>query len=109
MSSGKIEQKYFENIENHLIFNEVDLFYEKALLKSHFSESNPNREEKQKEHKINIKYNNDIFVDYNFDMIQKIHFILLDSQDLTSKQKYDFCSNQRFFMKSYLKEIISRI
>jgi len=109
MSSGKIEQKYFENIENHLIFNEVDLCYEKALHKSHFYESNPNKEEKKKEYNINIKSNNDIFIDYNFDMIKKIHFILRDSQDLTLKQKYDFCNNQRFFMKSYLKEIINRI
>jgi hypothetical protein len=109
MSSGKIEQKYFENIENHLIFNEADLFYEKALHKSHFSESNPNREEKQKEYNINIKCNNDVYIDYNFDIIQKIHFFLRDSQDLTSKQRYDFCSNQRLFMKSYLKEIINRI
>ncbi len=41
-------------------------------------------------------------------IIKKIHGILADSPDLTSQQKLEFCNIERFFMKSYLKEFISR-
>lgn len=38
-----------------------------------------------------------------------IHTILSNCQDLTNGQKLDFCNNQRYFMKLYLKEIIIKI
>ena len=105
MSSGKIEQNYFENIENGLSFNEPVIFSENYLHKSHFSES--------KSHKdgFDIRLHDPYkgIVDDHFDMIQKIHFILKNTQDLTHKQKIDYCSSQRFFMKLYLKRIGDRI
>ena len=38
-----------------------------------------------------------------------IHSILSNCPDLTNTQKLDFCNNQRYFMKLYLKEIIKKI
>jgi hypothetical protein len=106
MSSGKIEQNYFKNVANSLIFNELDIYSEKDVNKSHFSESKTNEEKIPTDFDINNRISN---IDYNFEMIQKIHFILQNSQDLTLKQKSEFCSNQRFFMKLYLKEIYIKI
>jgi hypothetical protein len=90
MSSGKIEQNDFKFVENNLIFNELDAFTQKYLHKSHYFQSKPCNQRE---------------FDYNFNMIQKIHLILKNSQDLTLEEKFDYCSNQRFFMKQCLKEI----
>jgi hypothetical protein len=38
-----------------------------------------------------------------------IHSILSNCQDLTNTQKLDFCNNQRYFMKLYLKEVVINI
>ncbi|MFX1568414.1 MAG: hypothetical protein ACFFCV_08605 [Promethearchaeota archaeon] len=38
-----------------------------------------------------------------------IHSILSNCPDLTNTQKLDFCNNQRYFMKLYLKEILIKI
>ena len=38
-----------------------------------------------------------------------IHSILSNCQDLTNTQKLDFCNNQRYFMKLYLKEMVIKI
>ncbi|MFX1366075.1 MAG: hypothetical protein ACFFCE_06890 [Promethearchaeota archaeon] len=38
-----------------------------------------------------------------------IHLILSKGSELTNTQKLDFCNNQRFFMKLYLKELVIRI
>ncbi|MFX0001954.1 MAG: hypothetical protein ACFE9C_10530 [Candidatus Hodarchaeota archaeon] len=88
MSSGKIEQNYYNNVQNSSLFNDYVLHSEDFLDESHNSESKTNKKRS-----------------YHFDIIQKIHFILKNSPDLTQKQKYDYCNNQRFFMKQYLKSI----
>ena len=105
MSSGKIEQNYFENIENGLIYNEPVIFSENYLHESHFFESKSHK----KDFDIRLQHSSEGFIDDHLDMIQKIHFILKNTQDLTQKQKYDYCSSQRFFMKLYLKKIVDRI
>ncbi len=109
MSSGKIEQNYFKNVQDGLIFNESVIFSEDILHKSHFSESKSCKEGIYKEFHINMQDPFKGVMDNHFDMIQKIHFILKNSQDLTQNQKYDYCSSQRFFMKLYLKSISERI
>ncbi|MHA2281778.1 MAG: hypothetical protein ACXAC5_13120 [Promethearchaeota archaeon] len=38
-----------------------------------------------------------------------IHSILLNYPDLTNDQKLDYCNNQRYFMKLYLREVITKI
>lgn len=38
-----------------------------------------------------------------------IHSILSNCHDLTNTQKLDFCNNQRYFMKLYLKEMVIKI
>jgi hypothetical protein len=105
MSSGKIEQNYFENIENGVIYRESVIVSEKYLHKSHSSESKSHKEDFD----IRLQNPNKGIVDDNLDMIQKIHLILKNTQDLTQEQKYDYCNSQRFFMKLYLKRIGERI
>jgi len=105
MSSGKIEQNYLKNIENGLIFNESVIFSEIPLHKGHFSKSNSFK----KDYDIRLQPCYNRIVDDHLEMIKKIHFILENSQDLSQKQKFDYCNSQRFFMKLYLKRISSRI
>ena len=38
-----------------------------------------------------------------------IHSILSNCSDLTNSQKLDFCNNQRYFMKLYLKKILTKL
>lgn len=38
-----------------------------------------------------------------------IHLILSNNTDLTNTQKLEFCNNQRYFMKLYLKKLIIKI
>lgn len=57
----------------------------------------------------NLRY---IFNDSNDEYLSisnDIHTILLNCHDLTNTQKLDFCNNQRYFMKLYLKELLKKI
>ena len=42
-------------------------------------------------------------------MIKEIYFILKKSENLTQKQKFDYCNRQRFFMKLYLRRISEKL
>ncbi len=44
--------------------------------------------------------------DENFSMLQKIHSVLLNCSNMSQKQKREFCENERFFMKQYLKKLL---
>jgi hypothetical protein len=109
MSSGKIEQNYFKNIENGSIFNDSVIFSENYLHKSHFSDVKSHKEMFSNDFYIKKQQTYNEIVDDHLDLIQKIHMFLKNSQDLTQKQKYDYCNSQRFFMKLYLKKISNRI
>ena len=37
--------------------------------------------------------------------LRKLHKILQNGQNLTGKQKLDFCDSERYFMKLYLREL----
>ena len=38
-----------------------------------------------------------------------IHSILSNCSELTNTQKLDFCNNQRYFMKLFLKELLIKL
>ncbi|MHA2120105.1 MAG: hypothetical protein ACW990_02755 [Promethearchaeota archaeon] len=46
-----------------------------------------------------------ILLDENLITLKKVHAILLNCSNLTDKQKFDFASSERFFMKLYLKKL----
>ncbi|UCC19301.1 MAG: hypothetical protein JSV62_14540 [Promethearchaeota archaeon] len=109
MSSGKIEQNYFKNIENDSIFNEFNIFTDNFIQKSHFSESKSCEENVCKDFDFQTKQHLNGDMDDHLNIIQKIDFILKNSHDLTQKQKEEYCINQRFYMKLYLKRISNKI
>jgi len=39
----------------------------------------------------------------------EIHSVLLHCPDLTKNQKLDYCESQRYFMKMYMKEIVTKL
>lgn len=41
--------------------------------------------------------------------LQKIHAILLNCINLNEKQKLEFCTSQRYFMKLYLKKLREKL
>lgn len=43
------------------------------------------------------------------ELLNKNRSIFLNYKDLTNKQKIDFCSLERFLMKLYLKEVLSKL
>ncbi|MFX1379044.1 MAG: hypothetical protein ACFFA4_08100 [Promethearchaeota archaeon] len=106
MSSGNIEQNYFRSFQDGSLFDESVIFYEDNLHKSHQSESKSHKEKIYNMFQVKMQ---DPILDNHFNMIEKIHFILKNSQDLTQNQKYNYCMSQRFFMKLYLKRISERI
>jgi hypothetical protein len=109
MSSGKIEGNFFKNIEIDSIFNESVIFTDQHLQKSNYSKSKSYRNGLYKDINHNSIDPYEKVTANHFDLIQKIHSILKNSQDLTQKQKYDYCKNQRFFMKLYLKRISDKL
>ncbi len=46
-----------------------------------------------------------ILLDENLITLKKVHAILLNCSNLTNKQKFDFATSERFFMKLYLKKL----
>jgi len=43
--------------------------------------------------------------DDNLIMLKKVHGILINCSNLSKKQKIEFCENERFQMKLYLKKL----
>jgi hypothetical protein len=109
MSSGKVEQNYSKLAQDGLLFNESVIFSESILHKSRKYKSEPYKEGRDRNFNFKTQELSYRVNDNNFEMIKKIHFILKNNQDLTQKQKFDYCSSQRFFMKLYLKSISERI
>ena len=108
MSSGKIEQNYFKNVECDLILNESVILSENIIHKSHFSESNSNKEKVYPYFDNSLKHNYGGIIDDDLNIIQKIHILLQNSKDLTQREKYEYCNRQRFYMKLYLKRISNK-
>ena len=47
--------------------------------------------------------------DDNLIMLKKVHAILVNCNNLSKKQKIEFCENERFQMKLYLKKLMNKI
>ena len=47
--------------------------------------------------------------DENLLTLEKVHAILLNCINLTKKQKLEYAESERYFMKSYLKKLISKL
>jgi len=43
------------------------------------------------------------------EFLNKVRYLLMNNPDLTNNQKFDYCRIERFFMKLYLKEYLSKI
>jgi len=56
-------------------------------------------------------FDNDIetLCDDNLIMLEKVHAILINCNNLSKKQKIEFCENERFQMKLYLKKLMNKI
>jgi hypothetical protein len=109
MSSGKIVQNYSKLVQDSLLFNESVIFSEDNLQISHQFESEPYKEGYNGDLNSRILELSNSGIHNNLEMIKKIHFILKNTQSLSLKQKYDYCSSQRFYMKLYLKRVSERI
>ncbi|MFX0023001.1 MAG: hypothetical protein ACFE9S_11810 [Candidatus Hermodarchaeota archaeon] len=42
-------------------------------------------------------------------ILNDLHAILLNCAEFSNSQKLDFCTNQRYFMKKYLKELLIKL
>ncbi len=114
---SKLVSELFNHINSKESFNYIsDLLieslseYKKNFPVENFIEN--------KEHSLN-KINNDNISNLEFNLNDSkneylaisndIHSILSNCPDLTNIQKLDFCNNQRYFMKMYLKEVLIQI
>ncbi|NVM34446.1 MAG: hypothetical protein HWN81_02550 [Candidatus Lokiarchaeota archaeon] len=109
MSSGKIEGNYLKNVQNNLIFDESAIFHDYYLQKSINSESKSFISGLKKDFNLRLEETTESIIDNYFNMIKEIHFILKKSEDLTQKQKFDYCNRQRLFMKLYLHRISEKL
>jgi len=108
MSSGKIERHYLKNYEIDSKYNEIAIFNE---IISQFSNLTTHKlyQRSINSHYIENKsqpYNK--IIDKDLHIIEKIHYILLNSQNLTQKQKVAYCNSQRFYMKLYLRKLLRK-
>lgn len=49
------------------------------------------------------------YKDEDLSTLHKIHAILLNCINLNEKQKLEFCTSQRYFMKLYLKKLREKL
>ncbi len=128
-----LSQDAFQNLDNNLISNLVsELFnhikskdtfnYISDLLITSISEYKKKFSSNFETEKIentfkeinksefnNRNYNfNDTISDY-LSISNDIHSILSNYPELTNSQKLDFCNNQRYFMKLYLKKLVIKL
>lgn len=66
---------------------------------------------KRKNDKIDctITGNSIIIANEKLAILKILHSLLLTNSNLTNKQKLDYCKSERFYMKSYLREIITNL
>jgi len=56
-----------------------------------------------------LRYNLNDTNDEYLSISNDIHSILSNCPNLSNTQKLDFCNNQRYFMKLYLKEMVIKV
>ena len=66
---------------------------------------------KSKNNKIDCIITKDsiIIANENLAIITILHSLLLTNSDLNNKQKLDYCKSERYFMKLYLRELITNL
>lgn len=109
MSSGKIEGNYLKNVQNNLMFDESAIFHDFYLQKRINSNSKSSFSDVRSDLDLQLEETTERIIEKHFNMIKEIHFILKKSDDLTQKQKYDYCNQQRLFMKLYLYRISEKL
>ncbi|MHA2390617.1 MAG: hypothetical protein ACXAEX_01505 [Promethearchaeota archaeon] len=74
------------------------------------------REVKEQYNSIKVQKNHESLpedlkelLDENLITLQKVHAILLNCANLTSKQRFEFATSERFFMKLYLKKLRDKL
>jgi len=81
-------------------------FSEEELFHNHNGLTGKNTVENESNNQLNL--NIEDFTNDNLVLLNEIQAILKNCIFLTDKQKLDYCSSQRYFMKLYLKEINKR-
>ncbi len=109
MSSGKLEQGYPKNYEVSYNFDEFTILNEINSQFSDFTAPWLYKRYKNSHYTDNVSHTNEVTIDIHLKMVEKIHKILLNSQNLTQKQKFEYCNSQRLYMKLYLKKIYDKI
>ena len=109
MSSGKLEGNYLKNVQNSLVIDESAIFNDYYIQKSINSESKSFISNLKRDFDLQLEETTESIIDKHFNMIKEIHLILKKSENLTQKQKFDYCNSQRFYMKQYLKKISKNI
>jgi len=56
-----------------------------------------------------LKQESKIIENDNLVMLEEIHSILKNCSNLTDREKLDYCKNQRYLMKVYLREFNKKI
>ena len=64
---------------------------------------------KQMEFHCFLKQESKIIEKDNLVMLEEIHSILKNCSNLTDREKLDYCKNQRYLMKVYLREFNKKI
>jgi hypothetical protein len=98
----------FEIISDLLITSLSE--YKKKFLRDIHDENNKNKFSKIDKSELNIIESdlNDSTNEY-LSISNDIHSILSNCPELSNTQKLDFCNNQRYFMKLYLKMILTKL
>jgi len=58
---------------------------------------------------IKTKYISPSTEDEYLSILNDLHAILLSCSEFSNSQKLEFCNNQRYFMKKYLKELLIKL
>jgi hypothetical protein len=114
---SKLVSELFNHINSKESFNYIsDLLIESL---SEYKKNSPVENlSENKDNSLKKNYKNDISnLEFNLNNTKNeylaisndIHSILSNCPDLTNIQKLDFCTNQRYFMKLYLKEVLIQI
>jgi len=109
MSSGKIGGNYLRNVQNNLIFDESVIFHDYYSQKSINFESRLFITGVKKDFDLRLEETSEGIIENHFNMIKEIHLILKKSDNLSQKQKFDYCNRQRLFMKLYFHRILEKL
>jgi hypothetical protein len=106
---NQVNSKESSNYISDLLINSLSEYKKKYPIESVCENKGPslnlikNNEIKRSEYKSNNSKKEYLAISND------IHSILSNCSELTNSQKLDFCTNQRYFMKLYLKQVIIKL